>query len=195
VIGVPIVAVLALVLASVAGAVRTPLAVPTLSGDPAGLRLVRQVNRSYASVPAVRLELTAGSFAAVFTFSMRNGIVVAERALVDEGAPTPTLLVRREHEGTFVHDPHRDCWRSLPPADPQALTDVGKPVLSGAGTVSRPRYAATTITLAITRSGRTARAVIDKRTLHLRRYEARGYLARFSTLARRPALPRTLPRC
>jgi hypothetical protein len=37
--------------------------------------------------------------------------------------------------------------------------------------------------------------VIDKRTLNLRRYEARGYLARFSNLARRPALPRTLPRC
>jgi len=185
-----------LALAPVAGAVRAPATSPTLSGDPVGLRLVRQVNRSYANVPAVRLDMTAVGLAARFTLILRNGTVVAERALVDEGASDPTLFVRREHEATFVHNPNRNCWRFVPTGDPQALTDVGKPVLSGAGRVSRPRHAATTVTLTITRQGKAARAVIDKRTLHLLRYEAsRGYVARFTNLAKRPTLPSTRPRC
>jgi hypothetical protein len=192
--GLAVAVVALLTLAPAAGGVPTSTA-PTLSGDAAGLRLVRQVNRSYAAVSAVRLEVAAGGFIGRFTLVMRNGVVVAEQALVDEGGSEATLLVRREHQGTFVHNPNRDCWRSVPASDPQALTDVGKPLLSGPGRVSRPRIAATTITLTITREGHAARAVIDKRTMHLRRFEAVGYLARFTNLSKRPALPTPVPHC
>ena len=183
-----------LTLAPAAGAVRAS-AVPALSGDAAGLRLVGQVNRSYATTPAVRIEVAGGGFTGRFTSVMRNGVVVAQQAIVDEGVPERTLLVRREHQGTFVHDPDRDCWTFIPKSDPQALTDIGKPLLSGPGRVSRPRIAATTITLTITWEGQAMRAVIDKRTMHLRRFEATGYVARFTNLSKRPALPTSQPRC
>ena len=183
-----------LTLAPAAGAVRVA-AVPPLSGDAAGLRLVRQVNRSYATVPAVRLEGAGGGLSARFTLVMRNGVVVAEQALVDEGLPELTLLVRREHQETVAHDPDRDCWTFIPKSDPQALTDVGKSLLSGPGRVSRPRVGATTVTVTITMQGQTLRAVIDKRTMHLRRFEATGYVARFTNLTKAPALPTTQPRC
>ena len=192
--GLAVAVVAALMLAPAAGAVRAS-AVPTLTGDAAGLRLVRQVNRSYATVPAVRIEVTGGGFTGRFSSVLRNGIVVAQQVLIDEGAPEPTRLVRREHEGTFVHDPNRDCWRFIPKSDPQALTDIGKPLLSGPGQVSRPRIAATTITVTVTSQGHAMRVVIDKRTMRLRRYEADGYLARFTNLSKRPALPTTQPRC
>jgi hypothetical protein len=192
--GLAVAVIAVLTLAPAAGAVPAS-AVPTLSGDAAGLRLVRQVNRSYATVPAVRIEVAGGGFTGRFSSVLRNGVVVAQQVLVDEGAPEPTQLVGREHQGTFLHSPSGDCWRFIPKSDPQALTDIGKPMLSGPGQVSRPRIAATTITLTITSQGHAMRAVIDKRTMHLRRYEAAGYLARFTNLSKRPALPTTQPRC
>jgi hypothetical protein len=182
-----------LTLAPAAGAVHTS-AVPALTGDAAGLRLVRQVNRSYETVPAVRLAVAAGGSSHRFTLVMGNAVVVAEQALVDEGLPDRTLLVRREHQGTFVRT-DRDCWLFVPKSDPQALTDVGKPLLSGPGRVSRPRIAATTITVTITSQGHAMRAVIDKRTMHLLRFEATGFVAHFTNLSKRPALPTTQPRC
>ena len=193
-VGLAVALVVLLTLAPAAGAVRSSAA-PTLTGDAAGLRLVREVNRSYASVPGVRIEVAGGGFTGRFTSVMRNGVVVAQQVLVEAGAPEPTRLVRREHQGTFLHDPSRDCWRFMPKTDRQALTDIGKPMLSGPGRVSGPQIAATTATLTITSQGHAMRVVIDKRTMHVRRYEATGYLARFTNLSKRPALPTTQPHC
>ena len=130
---------IAFLIAPAAAAVRSSASGPALTGDPAGLQLVRQVNRSYAKVPAVRIVVTAeGELLGRFTLILRDGVTVAEQALVDEGVPPLTLLVRREKEGTFART-NRSCWLFVPAGDPQALTDVGKPILPGDGRVSKPR--------------------------------------------------------
>lgn len=191
------VAVLAgLLLVPAAAAVRGATSAPALTGDPAGLRLARQVNRSYANVPAVRVDVSAGgALVGRFTLIVRNGVTVAEQASVSEGSTQPTLLVRRENEGTFVRDANRSCWRFVPAGDPQALTGVGKAVLSGNGRVSKPRVAGDTIVMTLTTQGQTARVVVDRKTSQLRRMEAPGYVARFTSLAKRPTLPVPKPRC
>lgn len=186
----------ALLLAPAAGAVRTSTFAPALTGDPAGLQLARQVNRSYANVPAVRVEVSAaGGLVGRFTFLLRNGVTVAEQALVNEGGAQPTLLVRRENAGTFVRDPDRACWRFVPSGDPQALTDVGQPVFAADGRVSKPRVAGDAISMTLTAQGRTLRVVVDRKTSRLRRLEAPGYSARFTSLAKLPTLPAPRPRC
>jgi hypothetical protein len=185
-----------LLIAPTAAAVRSSASGPSLTGDPAGRELARRVNRSYANVPAVRVEAAVqGALVVRFTLVMRNGVTVAEQALVDEGSEPPTLFVRRESEGTFVRDPDRSCWRFVPASDPQALTDVGAPMLPGPGRVSRPRVTGDTIVLPLTSQGRTARFVIDRKTSRLRRMDAGGYTARFTTLAKRPTLPVPKPLC
>jgi hypothetical protein len=154
------------------------------------------VNRSYANVPAVRVDVTAqGAVVGRFTLVMRNGVAVAEQALVSEGSARPTQLVRRENEGTFVRNPSLSCWRFVPAADPQALTDVGKEMLNGGGRVSKPRVSGDTITMTLTTQGQTARVVVDRTTSRLRRIDASGYAARFTTLAKSPTLPVPKPRC
>jgi hypothetical protein len=179
-----------------AAAVRASTSAPALTGDPAGLLLARQVNRSYTKVPAVRVEVAAGgAFVGRFTLVLRNGVTVAEQALVNEGSAKPTLLVRRENAGTFVRDANRSCWRFVPAGDPQALTGVGKEMLSATGRVSKPRVAGDTITMTLTTQGRAARIVVDRKTARLRRMDAPGYVARFTSLANAPALPVTKPRC
>ena len=186
---------IAFLIAPAAAAIRSSTSAPVLTGDPAGLQLVRQVNRSYAKVPAVRSVVTAeGELLGRFTLLLRDGVTVAEQALVNEGVPPLALLVRREKEGTFVRT-DRSCWLFLPAGDPQALTDVGKPILPGDGRVSKPRIAGDTITMTLTRLGHTAQVVVDRKTFRLRRLEAPGYLARFTSLATRPTLPVTKPRC
>jgi hypothetical protein len=182
-----------LLLVPTAAAVR---ASTSLTGDPAGVRLAKQVNRSYASVPAVRVDVAAGgALVGRFTLVLRNGVTVAEQASVSEGSTQPTLLVRRENEGTFVRDANRSCWRFVPASDPQALTDVGDAVLAGDGRLSKPRTTGDTITMTLTTQGQTARVVVDGKTSRLRRLEAPGYVARFTSLAKRPTLPVTKPRC
>jgi hypothetical protein len=170
-------------------------AAPTLTGDAAGLRLVRQINRAYANVPGVWADADGKDFAGRFTFVMRNGIVVAAQALVDQGAPQPRLLVRPENQGTFQRNRSRACWQFLPKDHSQALTDVGKPLLSGPGRVARPRVAAATITVTITTNGRAMHWVIDKRTMLLRGSTAVGFKADVTNLEKRPTLLATQPRC
>lgn len=189
-------ALVALLAAPAAAAVRSSTAGAPLTGDPAGLRLAREVNRAYADVPGVRVDVASnGAVVVRFTLVLRNGVAVAEQALVDEGAERPTLLVRRESEGTFVRDANRSCWRSVPKSDPQELTDVGGPMLSGPGRVSKPRVAGGTVTLTLTREGRTSRLVVDRKTSRLRSMDAGRMVARFTSLARRPALPLPKPLC
>ena len=185
-----------LLLAPTAVAVRSTTSGTALTGDPAGLQLARQVNRSYTKVPAVRVEVSAqGALVVRFTLILRNGVAVAAQALVNEGSAEPTLLVRRENEGTFVRDANRSCWRSVPSTDPQALTDVGKPILSGPGRLSKPRAAGDTITMTLTAQGQTARVVVDRKSSRLRRLDAPGYVGRFTSLAKGPTLPVPKPRC
>ena len=185
-----------LLLVPAAAAIRSSTSPPALTGDAAGLRLVRQVNRFYADVPAVRVDVTAGgTLVGLFTLVLRNGVTVAEQARVNEGSTQPTVLVRRENAGTFVRDANRSCWRFVPTNDPQALTGVGKAILSGPGRVSKPRVTGDTITVTLTVQGRTARVVVDRTTSRLLRMDAPGYSARFTSLAKRPALPAPQPRC
>jgi hypothetical protein len=102
--------------------------------------------------------------------------------------------VRREREGTYART-DRSCWLLMPRGDPHALTDVGKPILHFDGRVSKPKIADDTITMMVTRLGTTAQVVVDRKTSRLRRIEAPGYIASFTSLARRPTLPVTKPRC
>lgn len=189
----------ALLLASTAAAVRSSTSGPALTGDPAGLQLVRQVNRSYTSVPAVRVDIAiAGGLVLRFTEVLRNGVVVAEQALARVGGAQPTVLVRRENEGTFVRDPNSSCWRFVPTSDPQALTDVGDPMLAGPGRVSKPRVTGQNgenFTMTLTRQGEAAEVVVNRKTSRLFRVYAPGYIARFTSLAKRPTLLVPKPRC
>jgi hypothetical protein len=179
-----------------AAAVRASTSGPPVTGDPAGVRLARDVNRAYANVPGVRVDVTAdGELFARFTLVMRKGVVVAEQALVYEGSGRPTLLVQRENEGTWARDSGRACWRYVPKGDPQALTDVGTSMFPSPGRVSKPRATGGTITVTQTAKGQTARLVIDRKTLRLRRMDAAGAVVRFTNLAKRPKLPVPKPRC
>jgi hypothetical protein len=189
----------ALLLAPAAAAVvRSSTSGPALTGDATGLQLVRQVNRSYKNVPAARIQITGqgGTLAIQFTVILRDGVAIATQALVT-AAGEKGILVRRENEGTFSRDPNSSCWRFLPPNDPQALTGVGKPILSGPGRVSKPRVAGDTITMTLTAStGQTSRVVVDRKTSRLRRMNgAPDYLARYTSLAKRPTLAVPKPRC
>ena len=183
---------------SAAGGALAATARSALTGDPAGVRLVKQVNRSYAHVPGIRIDVGGGSGVAIrFTFALRSGLAVAQHAIVDQGASGQTVLVRLGNQGTFVRDPGRSCWRFVPKAkvDRQGLPDIGRPVLSDLGRVSRPRSSGDMFVLPITSNGLTLRAFIDRRTSQLRRLEAAGYSARFTTLRIRPVMPTAKPRC
>jgi hypothetical protein len=185
--------------ASVAGGAPDATARSGLTGDPAGIRLAAQVNRSYAHVPGVRIDVGGGvggsSLSVRFTFVLRSGVAVAEHAMVDQGADGRSALVRTGNQGTFARDPGRSCWRFVPKTDPQALTDIGEPVLSDVGRVSRPRVSGDMFVLPIATHGLTMRAFVDRGTSQLRRLEAPGYLARFTTLRTKPVVPATKPRC
>jgi len=192
-----VVVVAGLLLVPAAAAIRSSTSGPALTGDAAGLELARQVNRSYASVPGVRLVVTDpdGVLFVRFTLVLREGVVVAAQALVNEGGAKRSLLVRRESQGTFVRDPDHSCWRFVPAGDAQALTDVGKPMLSGPARVSRPRVAGDTMTMTLNAQGQTARYVDDRKTSRLLRIDVTGLIARYTSLATRPTLPVPKPRC
>ena len=180
-------------------AIAGPARAPGFSGDRKAVALVAQANRSYARVPAVRVDAVVFDTSFRFTLFLRNGVTWAEQAQVrtDDGEFT---IVGTVDGGSFVKDSGASCWRFVPKSDPQAMEDLGGPVLAGPGRLGRPRTVAGTIEIIATQQGgERMRIVLDRRTLRLKRVtylSARGNMtARFTTLAAAPPLPATQPRC
>ncbi len=180
-------------------AIAAPAGAPGFSGDREALGLVARANRSYARIPAVRIDAVVSDATFRFTLFLRNGVTWAEQARVrtDEGEVN---IVGTIGGGSFVKDAGASCWRFVAKSDPQAMEDLGDPVLAGPGRLGRPRTIAGTIEIIATqRGGERMKIVLDRRALTVRRvtYLSAGgnMTAHFTTLRRAPTLPRAQPRC
>jgi hypothetical protein len=181
-------------------AIAAPAGAPGFSGDRDAVALVARANRSYVRIPAVRIDAVVSGTSFRFTLFLRNGVTWAEQARVrtDNGEIN---IVGTIDGGSFVKDAGASCWRFVAKSDPQAMEDLGDPVLAGPGRLGRPRraIAGTIEIMATQRGGERMKIVLDRRTLTVRRVtylSARGNMtARFTTLRQAPTLPRAQPRC
>jgi hypothetical protein len=176
-----------------------PAAAPRFTGDREAVALLARANRSYVRIPAVRIDAVVSDRTFRFTLFLRKGVTWAEQARVRTD-DDEINIVGTIGGGSFLKDPGASCWRFVPKSDPQAMEDLGEPVLAGPGRLGRPRAIGGTIEIIATQQGgERMKIVLDRRTLTARRVtylSARGNMtARFTTLRKAPTLPRAQPRC
>ncbi|HEX6679127.1 MAG TPA: hypothetical protein VF063_00640 [Gaiellaceae bacterium] len=178
-------AALALVASAAAGGFR---------GDPAAARLLQRVNDSYKRVHAVWVTATDGQGKLYLVLYLRDGKLVAEQSFVSL-APGSGRLVGTIRGGTWARKAGTKCWIHVPDSEAMAFTGLGNPFFKDPGVLSRPRVHGGTYVV----TARSARGVqtiaVDRRTYHVRSITSSVTTARFVTLVKAPALPRTQPHC
>ena len=94
-------------------------------GNRQAIALLARVARAYRHVPGVELSSAARSAAPQLRLWLCAGTITGEEFIT--AGPAPVTLVAEGSAATFVHDAAARCWRRLPLADSQTLTNIGEP--------------------------------------------------------------------
>ncbi len=177
---------------------------PGIGGHPAGVRLARQIDAAYRSVPWVSTAGTATREGSRFRVRgqqrLRGGLVVEQllRILTADGNH---LVSERVSRGRFDfdRDPPARCWTRTVRARSQWLP---KPFFTTAGDrYDAPRRHGRRIVLTVTdREGGESRSIVRARDRHVLSGVGRdpsGIVVRVVLTEPRgaPAIPRLLPAC
>ena len=167
--------------------------------SPAGVALIASVDRAYTHVPAAIVKVSAAGVAGQFTEIMKGGSVVAEAYTGTDSSGT-TVLVAPAGSPTYAKEPHTSCWRLLSRSAPQALDDVGHPLLNfpANATIGAPRATSTGSVVTVSASGTTLVLTIAQshlvQSIVATHAGVRG-VEDLTNLTSAPALPDPTPRC
>ena len=170
---------------------------PKFTGNPQGVALLAKINRAYQRVGAIGVVATSPHLKVAFTMRLTGGIVTSEQAIYTSGSSKAVLV--GSLAGTYARDAGTSCWRFVRASDPQALADLGHPVVAGPGRVDKPVVRGSEAEIVIHQGQYRKALVVDLAKLRIRHGafaspKGQGTL-QFSEFASAPRLLATRPHC